>query len=178
MVAQNVPIKKKNYYTWVDVVEGKKLKRGFLVGVEGNEINYLHNKDLKKWREYYLYQSLEFPSDIKAKKTSDHLKVRIPIKNVHSLKFKKKPKYLSSTGWGALIGGSAGSVILMSTYNGQDFLFSKGSYGAIGFMLGGVLGALIGKVLDSPKIEFYIGGKQDLFLKNKERIISFIYKIP
>jgi hypothetical protein len=171
-------VKKEQYYTWVDVIEGDNFEMGFLVGVEGYEINYLHKKNLKKWSEYCIYQSFEFPNATKAIKSVDHLKVRIPIKNVHSLKFKKRPKYLSSTGWGTLIGGCAGSVILISMYDGQDFLFSKEHYGAFGFILGGVLGAIIGKGLDSPKIEFYIGGKQDLFLKNNERIISFIYKIP
>jgi hypothetical protein len=160
MDAQNVQVKKEQYYTWVDVMEGEDFKKGVLVGMDERQLFIVQNRYLPKWIE-----------DLDPQKSRS-----IPITNVDVLKFRKHNKPLYTSLKGALFGGIGGGVVFAISNDCHGFFcLSDSEAFGVGFVLGGLSGAIIGAITGSEKIEIPIGGRHDRYTKQKNKIKEFLY---
>jgi hypothetical protein len=155
--------KKENYYTWVEVLKGKHLKKGYLTDLDNNSLYYISVRDFKEWRKGIIHNEIE-----------------IPVNNIDYLKFRKKNKILKSTILGAVIGGF-GTGISFVIINELDkpcsgwLCFSNSEVYTLGFVLGVIPGAIVGAIIGQSKTKIYIGGNQTNYTRQKEKLKKFIY---
>ena len=152
-----------NYNAWITLIENSSNLYGYLREVKDSAIVFSNH--LSKLEPIYETQNLD-------------------VKNIETLKFRKKGSVgmamvigaLTGLGIGALL-GYAGGDDKKSSSSGLDFNFnftsSAEAKAVVGGVAGSFFGALIGLAVGSAKIKVPINGNQKSFTRQKENLKKF-----
>ena len=138
-------------------------KKGYLIDAADINISYLPKHQYQEWMA-----------------GNGNLGVKIPIGNIESLKFRKNNRVGNSMLIGGLVGGVGLGLLAVASNSGGckggGFCIEFGSGAAflIGFIPGGVAGAIIGSLVGHSKISIPIDGNLNSYKSQRDRIKEFI----
>jgi hypothetical protein len=178
---------KTKYKTWLVTAPENVLNNTDLPDNMPNEYRQLYNYKITEGHLYQLKDStIHFAYSLNP--SNPDFSKEIKIRNIESIKVRKKSRVLAGTLLGALSGLVLGGVIGAASANAEDACDSNllfgcidaigktSSGGAVGGFLGLVVGAGIGAVIGSIKVNVPINGKQSKYEEQKIKLQKYLIR--